>query len=187
MPIRPENKTRQGSRACGECGASFVPYRRASAFCSTACRKKQRRVIQSTKPCRVCGGLFTPAGSQKAIYCSERCKRSTKPPRSADARRAYAKTDRYRFNQRNLKAKRRAAERAGGVTHQEWIAILAAFDGRCAYCRKDGPMTMDHVTPLSRGGLHIATNIVPACQPCNSSKRDRDWSHKIRELTDEPL
>lgn len=30
----------------------------------------------------------------------------------------------------------------------------------------------DHVIPLSRGGSNSITNVVPACKPCNSGKRD---------------
>ena len=38
--------------------------------------------------------------------------------------------------------------------------------------------TLDHVTPLSKGGAHVIENLVPACRPCNSSKGDKllaDW------------
>jgi len=40
----------------------------------------------------------------------------------------------------------------------------------CFYCGAKGKMTIDHVIPISRGGKHVADNIVPACQSCNSSK-----------------
>lgn len=30
----------------------------------------------------------------------------------------------------------------------------------------------DHVIPLSKGGHHTASNVVPACGPCNSVKSD---------------
>jgi HNH endonuclease. len=39
----------------------------------------------------------------------------------------------------------------------------------CVYC-DDPSGHIDHVHPVSRGGRDIATNYVPACQPCNSSK-----------------
>lgn len=42
----------------------------------------------------------------------------------------------------------------------------------CAYCDKPGTLHRDHVVPRSRGGPDNATNIVMACQSCNSSKGD---------------
>jgi 5-methylcytosine-specific restriction endonuclease McrA len=41
--------------------------------------------------------------------------------------------------------------------------------------RPDDPMHahMDHVVPLSRGGLHCAENLRPACAPCNRRKGAR--------------
>lgn len=38
---------------------------------------------------------------------------------------------------------------------------------------------MDHVIPLARGGRHGIGNVLPACQPCNSSKGARllaEWN-----------
>jgi hypothetical protein len=46
------------------------------------------------------------------------------------------------------------------------------MDLRCAYCDKGGKLARDHVVPRSRGGPDNATNIVMACQSCNSSKGD---------------
>jgi len=47
---------------------------------------------------------------------------------------------------------------------------------RCQYCGKIFPQTelnLDHVTPLSRGGLPSWENVVCACIPCNSRKGSR--------------
>lgn len=49
----------------------------------------------------------------------------------------------------------------------------AKHDPVCAYCGKPGKLHRDHVVPRSRGGPDNATNIVTACQPCNSSKGDQ--------------
>lgn len=60
------------------------------------------------------------------------------------------------------------------LTHGQWLAIIVQHGGRCAYCGcKPRTITMDHVTPLSRGGDHTASNVVPACLSCNSRKNDR--------------
>jgi len=46
--------------------------------------------------------------------------------------------------------------------------------GICAYClRPTKHLTIDHVTPLARGGSHTPENIVMACRSCNSKKGAR--------------
>jgi 5-methylcytosine-specific restriction endonuclease McrA len=42
----------------------------------------------------------------------------------------------------------------------------------CFYCGGPGG-TIDHVIPLKKGGIHGIGNLVPCCQSCNSSKRDK--------------
>ena len=60
------------------------------------------------------------------------------------------------------------------ATAEHEQAIKAAYKYRCAYCgRRSKQLTIDHVIPLQRGGGHIPENLVPACRPCNSAKRDR--------------
>ncbi len=52
-------------------------------------------------------------------------------------------------------------------------ALWKFQDGRCAYCFSLSPLeavTIDHVTPMSRGGSHTIDNIALACRPCNQSK-----------------
>lgn len=39
--------------------------------------------------------------------------------------------------------------------------------------RDDVPMTMDHIIPLSKGGLHTKENMATACMSCNSGKKDK--------------
>ena len=45
---------------------------------------------------------------------------------------------------------------------------------RCVYCGStEGPFHLDHVVPRSRGGPDDPSNLVQACVPCNSQKRDK--------------
>jgi 5-methylcytosine-specific restriction endonuclease McrA len=74
------------------------------------------------------------------------------------------------------KAKTRRATIRGAVvrdlTPAQWVEIQAAYDHRCVYCgkRRKGKLTQDHITPVSQGGNHTMSNIVPACKSCNSRK-----------------
>jgi 5-methylcytosine-specific restriction endonuclease McrA len=89
-------------------------------------------------------------------------------------RKAKDKTDEGRFKDRDRKARRRALIANDRVTMEEWRTIVSAFEGYCAYCgAMPEVLEMDHVTPLARGGRHIASNIVPSCKPCNSAKGAR--------------
>lgn len=71
-------------------------------------------------------------------------------------------------------SRRRARELGAEVndlTRQQWDAIKAAFGQKCAYCGlKTRGLTQDHVIPLSKGGNHTASNVVPACKSCNCKK-----------------
>ena len=51
-------------------------------------------------------------------------------------------------------------------------AVFLRDDHRCQYCG-DAAESIDHVIPRSRGGEHTWENVVAACKPCNSAKRDR--------------
>ncbi|MFJ5633236.1 HNH endonuclease [Streptomyces goshikiensis] len=58
-----------------------------------------------------------------------------------------------------------------------WVrgVALSANGGYCTYCSSDGTRAevVDHVEPWEWGGANTITNLVPACRPCNASKRDR--------------
>lgn len=59
------------------------------------------------------------------------------------------------------------------LSESQWLAIKVAYRHRCAYCGEKKPLTQDHIIPVSKGGAHTASNIIPACQSCNSSKGAR--------------
>jgi 5-methylcytosine-specific restriction endonuclease McrA len=57
---------------------------------------------------------------------------------------------------------------------RDWDRLVARHRGLCAYC--SCPMKvihMDHIIPVSRGGLHRIGNVLPVCKSCNSKKRNR--------------
>lgn len=42
----------------------------------------------------------------------------------------------------------------------------------CQYCGTHKDLTLDHIVPSSKGGLHTWTNLVTACKRCNARKGD---------------
>ncbi len=57
--------------------------------------------------------------------------------------------------------------------------IKACWNHQCAFCDGipivDESLTLDHVKPRSAGGQDLTSNLVPACQQCNSDKGSEDW------------
>ena len=43
----------------------------------------------------------------------------------------------------------------------------------CQYCGARHELTIDHVTPRSKGGRHVWENVVAACRDCNQRKGNR--------------
>ncbi len=74
-----------------------------------------------------------------------------------------------------LGAKRRAAKAAGWVDPDSWQLVLAFYRYGCAYCKADHWDQQDHIVPLSRGGRHHISNVVPCCSRCNSRKGTQTW------------
>jgi hypothetical protein len=67
------------------------------------------------------------------------------------------------------------------VTLQQIDARFAIWKNRCAFCgvaasdpRNHGRkrLTVEHVLAITKGGLDEASNIIPACTSCNSSKHN---------------
>lgn len=59
-----------------------------------------------------------------------------------------------------------------GVHH--WLYLLAAWNGRCAYCGRPFE-TLDHIVPLVSGGGTTKTNVLPCCLECNQQKGTAVW------------
>jgi 5-methylcytosine-specific restriction endonuclease McrA len=55
--------------------------------------------------------------------------------------------------------------------------LIEAYDHRCGYCGRSedevGKLSIDHMTPLSRGGSNSLCNKIPACRHCNDSKGNK--------------
>ncbi len=92
--------------------------------------------------------------------------------------REYHRTENGKATLARMVAKRRAAKKAFSIeaklTAAEWCDLIAYYDGRCAYCfAKPLRLEKDHVMPISRGGHHVKSNVVPACRICNAEKHDK--------------
>lgn len=164
---------------CDCCGGPATKYRQAkrynATYCGTLCRDFAKYgptsctipkdhwarwygrtstwkppLTRNDGTCQWCGSA-NPRGIS-ASFCSPRCKQGAKHQRRRA--REYDAPGEYRYTD---------------VIHQ-----FRRQGHACAYClrRIDGLPDPEHVRALSRGGRNDMTNIVAACGPCNSDKRD---------------
>lgn len=146
---------------CLRCGKPLPKYK--TRFCSTAC---SRGSGEQVKTCIVCGKEFTTTRS-RTLTCSELCSKRNYYSKKV------GKTERYK-----------------DITIDKDISIakLAIRDGGiCQICKKpvqwddkreiNGRVlagnyypSVDHIKPISRGGLHSWDNIQLAHRICNSLK-----------------
>lgn len=90
---------------------------------------------------------------------------------------AAAKRRKYHLSHPEIKRdvdqrRRTRTARGRGISTPEWREIKQGTAGLCMYCACKATLTIDHIEPIARGGLHDPDNVVPACKSCNSSKND---------------
>lgn len=185
-------RSKKTERSCRGCGDDISAMDARAVYCSNTCRRwvangnDKLRTVNTH--CLRCGRKFDNLRPGKK-WCGQVCKNEAshdKDPdhyarryqRERDHRLAYA----LAYNKANpevgqaTKRRRKALMQANGVYRfngADWKRCCNMYDNRCVYCGERGPLTMDHVIPVTRGGTHSVGNIVPACARCNSMKRTR--------------
>lgn len=166
--------------------------------CATCKNPKKTKEFQknSSRPdglqntCRACrkeiDAVRVLNGSNKSRMVTRRQKQTANQKHEQRRRRRASHLHNFQARNRKhyqthkldyiMRAKNRRArvKNAQGVLTA--ISIQSRFDlygNRCAYCHKDGILTIDHVKPLILGGSNWPANIVPACSGCNSGKQHR--------------
>jgi hypothetical protein len=98
-------------------------------------------------------------------------------------------TSEYRqFNRRKYRALKKNAK-IGKFGPGDIDKKFQEWGNACIYCGSKENITVDHLIPLSRGGDHSLSNMIPACFSCNASKNNRyvgsewwpnSWPHNIQ-------
>jgi 5-methylcytosine-specific restriction endonuclease McrA len=74
----------------------------------------------------------------------------------------------------NRKRKDRMRANTGiELTANYWKLAKLHFDNKCAYCKGDGTMSVEHFIPVSKGGINCISNIIPCCVSCNTRKNNQ--------------
>lgn len=84
-----------------------------------------------------------------------------------------ANPEMYAVYRANRRARMRAAP-GDGITSDDIKRLIFKQGGKCACCGLKKKLTLDHITPLARGGAHDVTNAEMLCKSCNSSKCAKD-------------
>ncbi|TAE54778.1 MAG: HNH endonuclease [Nostocales cyanobacterium] len=74
---------------------------------------------------------------------------------------------------KHIRLKIAAAERMWKIPPVNRREVLRRDHHSCQYCGTNKNLTLDHVVPRSKGGLHTWDNVVTACSRCNSLKGDK--------------
>lgn len=112
---------------------------------------------------------------------SDYCKRNQK--------RVYLYKCRYRANHRIERREsdsiRKNKERLGDLKYSQWTELLERYDNKCIACGSSEKLSMDHIVPLSKGGLHTIDNVQPLCFSCNCRKGTKtiDYRQDYYEYT----
>jgi 5-methylcytosine-specific restriction endonuclease McrA len=99
---------------------------------------------------------------------SQRKYRESHPEIYREATKKY-----YKANpevKRSLERRRKARKHDNATFKITTRDLKKLYAGPCSYCGSFESMTLDHVIPISKGGVHGVGNLVPACGPCNFSK-----------------
>lgn len=81
----------------------------------------------------------------------------------------------------HIASPRRPPESPHGPSHIEVVRRWEELEWwACTYCdRSFGAKVVpeiDHIRPLSKGGLHEWSNLAPSCRDCNRAKSDTDMT-----------
>ena len=182
---------------CVFCNKEFkAPRCQNAKYCSKSCSDKAR-MTRKYFNCKECGKEYWRLPCQLrqhgiTSFCSLECEgiwsskylRGDKAPGWKGGK-GKRPSDSELANHENYKMRQRLIENCvvNDFIKADWQEILQTFNYRCAYCHKESNrMEKDHIIPLSRGGNHTKSNIIPACRSCNSRKHNKTLLEYVQYL-----
>lgn len=188
---------------CEVCGRVFLSNKgcrtRVPRFCSVQCAGKAKA---KWKVCPTCGNRFYNWTRDK--YCSKDCANAALRgvPLSDEHRRKLSEARKaspkchgenlynwkggsatFRDRLKGYQNKRRTAQRI--PVDVDYLRVLRrATRNRCFYCGRDmmDRPTVEHLTPVSRGGDNQRWNLVLACSSCNSRKSSKTFEEYMEKV-----
>lgn len=182
--------------ACKQCGALHIQRRKGSIYCSAACAKKASSIRRAEHRAEI-SRQWRKNNAERA-HAAAKAYRKANRPSEAERQRRWRKSpygkEAYKAAIRKwtlanpelasgMLLRRAKAEAEGNATPELIAAKWEASDKTCCLCAKliddtlqsPDPMSfsLEHLTPISRGGRRDIDNIGFAHRVCNSSKGNR--------------
>jgi len=182
---------------CEDCGE--LKWNQSGTRCSK-CYNNYRKRTEEPKPCSRCekSHVLIKNGLCPSCYKKDWNKtnrdrvneynnewNASHPERRKATLKRYYQTENGRevqsMNTHRRLARLNAAP-GNGMNRKQWKAIKEISNYSCYYCgAKPKRLEVEHKTPLSRGGEHDISNIVPSCMKCNREKgtlTEEEFAHK---------
>ena len=136
--------------------------------------------------CESCGKERLASDFSKRFSECKKCRHSAVQKRWAQRNKDYIQTKHKEIRKKYDKTpKGRAASGRKNSKRRYMIANRAVSEDvlqrekqfrlsmtKCANCKTTERLSLDHIVPLSKGGVHDLDNWQCLCVPCNSRKRD---------------
>lgn len=127
---------------------------------------------------------------------------ATRRRRALNPEKARAESKKYREQQNPFSAAVAVARRRARIlgvlstlTTDEWEEVVKAYNFSCHLCGhkvvlelySPDRLSLDHIVPMSRGGVNSQDNVAPAHRRCNQSRSDMTldefdlWLRKISD------
>lgn len=71
-------------------------------------------------------------------------------------------------------------KQSSSISKEDFAKLCKHWGNVCLSCGKKENLSMDHVIPISKGGLDEISNIQPLCISCNSRKGTKTIDFRIK-------
>ncbi len=169
-----------------ECSGKFMGYH-GELSCSPECkaaRRKKKEEIQKRK--RVAARAVLRAAFKPVPFVCKGCGIKAFTSFDHPNRKVFHSDECFQRFVTKTHGKHPKRARAKGVPYEYFEAtrIFERDHWRCQLCGRKTPKrlrgtshprapTLDHITPIGKGGSHTIVNVQTACKECNSDKGSR--------------
>lgn len=99
----------------------------------------------------------------------------TPGPTHAGYKHGLSRTKEYKKHYERVR-RHRLRGTTGSFSFVDWREMKEQYNFTCPCCKRKEPdivLTIDHITPIARGGSNSIENIQPLCFDCNNKKQTK--------------